>query len=118
MPAPSGSTTGGRSPVSSPTSRLGRVAGLIEKRRRAVCVEPEAGDTLVEILIALVVIGITVTAILGAFATTISASAEQRNLASADAFMRGFVNTAIYDISLSSTPLFVACASSLPATYS
>ena len=102
-----------------PSKRVqGRLARLIERRRRAAQAQPEAGDTLVEILISLAVIGITVTAILGAFVTTISASTEQRNLASADAFLRGFVNTAIYDISLSSTPLFVACASSLPATYS
>jgi Tfp pilus assembly protein PilV len=95
-----------------PKSRLGRMARQIETRRRAGHTEPEAGDTLVEILIALVVIGITVTAILGAFATTISATAEQRNLASADAFMRSFVDTATYEISLSTTPAFVACASS------
>ncbi len=97
----------------------GRLARMIERRRRAALAQPEAGDTLVEILISLAVIGITVTAILGAFVTTISASVEHRNLASADAFLRSFVNTATYDISLSNTPppLFVACASSLPATY-
>src|SRR6516225_4601813 len=90
----------------------GRVARLIERRRHAVQAQPEAGETLVEVLIALVVIGLTVTAVLGAFVTTISATTEQRNLAGADAFLRSFVNTATYDISLSSTPLFVACASS------
>ena len=96
----------------------GRLAQLIERRRQAAHAHPEAGDTLVEILISLVVIGITVTAILGAFVTTISASAEQRNLAGADAFMRSFVDTATYDISLSSSPVFVACPSSVPAAYS
>ncbi len=96
----------------------GRLVRMIEKKCRAARAQTEAGDTLVEILIALVVIGITATALLGAFATTISASAEQRNLASADAFMRSFVDAATYDISLSSSPAFVACATTVPATYS
>ncbi|HVA07046.1 MAG TPA: IPT/TIG domain-containing protein, partial [Acidimicrobiales bacterium] len=82
----------------------------------------EAGDTLIEVLIALVVIGLTATAILGAFATTISASGEQRHLVAADAFLRSFVETATYDISLSTAPapppVFVACASSVPSAYS
>src|SRR6185312_12435253 len=64
-----------------------------------------------------VVIGITVTAILGAFVTTISASTEQRNLSGADAFLRSFVDTATYDISLSGTPVFVACSSTVSASY-
>src|SRR6185437_3587614 len=84
----------------------------------------EAGDTLIEVLIALVVIGLTATAILGAFATTISASAEQRSLAGADAFLRSFVETATYDMSLrtSPAPAFVPCAvaadqNSVPLSY-
>lgn len=78
----------------------------------------EMGDTLVEVLLALVVIGLTVVAILGAFATTLSATTEQRTLASADAVLRSFAETATYVISLSSTPAFVACPSSTPSAYS
>jgi type II secretory pathway pseudopilin PulG len=80
----------------------------------------EAGDTLVEVLIALVVIGITVASILAAFATTIAASGEQRSLVGADAFLRSFVETASYDISLSSNPppAFVPCPSGVPSAYS
>ena len=100
-----------------PWNVRGRSAQLIERRRQAAYARPEAGDTLVEILISSVVIGITVTAILGAFVTTISASTEQRNLAGADAFLRTFVDTATYDISLSGTPVFVACTSTVPASY-
>jgi hypothetical protein len=40
-------------------------------------VNDERGDTLVEILLAIVIIGLTVTATLGAFATSISASTTQ-----------------------------------------
>ncbi len=100
-----------------PKSSKSRLATIIQNKRRASRARTETGDTLVEVLIALTVTAITVTAILGAFATTISASAEQRNLASADAFLRSFVETATYDISLSNTPDFVACASTVPAGY-
>ena len=48
----------------------------------------EAGDTLVEILIALAVIGIAATAILLAFATTISGSGDQRNEVNFDTMLR------------------------------
>ena len=55
----------------------------IEDRRRS-----EAGDTLVEILIALTVIGIAATAILLAFATTISGSGAHRNEVNLDTMLR------------------------------
>jgi hypothetical protein len=64
------------------------------------------------------VIGLTAAAILGAFATTISATGEQRSFSGADAFLRSFVETATYDISLANPPLFVNCPSGVPAAYS
>ena len=48
----------------------------------------EAGDTLVEILIALTVIGIAGTAILLAFATTIAGSGTHRNVATMDSMLQ------------------------------
>ena len=54
-----------------------------EDRRRS-----EAGDTLVEILISLAVIGIAATAIMLAFATTISSSGVHRNLVTMDTMLR------------------------------
>ena len=54
-----------------------------EDRRRS-----EAGDTLVEILIALTVIGIAATAILLAFATSISGSGAHRNEVNLDTMLR------------------------------
>ncbi len=48
----------------------------------------EAGDTLVEILIALTVIGVAATAILLAFATAISGSGAHRNVATMDTMLR------------------------------
>jgi Tfp pilus assembly protein PilV len=88
--------------------------------RRVKRTHHERGDTLVEVLIAIVIIGLTAGAILGAFATTISASGEQRSLAGADAFLRSFVEKATYDISLrtSPAPAFVPCPTGIPSAYS
>lgn len=73
----------------------------------------EAGDTLIEVLIALAVIGLTAAALLGAFATSISASAEHRRLATIDTVLTGFAETATYQIQLQPSPLFqVSCPSS------
>ena len=44
----------------------------------------ERGDTLIEVLLALIVLGLTSVALIVAFSTTISASAQHRRLASAD----------------------------------
>ena len=48
----------------------------------------EAGDTLVEVLLAIVILGLAAVAILLAFGTSISGSAEHRNLATADTVLR------------------------------
>ncbi len=60
-----------------------RRAPQAEDRRRS-----EAGDTLVEILITLAVIGIAATAIMLAFATSISGSGSHRNVATMDTMLR------------------------------
>lgn len=70
----------------------------------------EAGDTLIEVLVALIVIGLTCVAVLGAFATTLAATVEHRNLAKNDAVLRSFVETANYDIWLAPSPDYVPCA--------
>ena len=54
-----------------------------ERARRS-----EAGDTLVEVLLAIVVLGLASVAILLAFATTISGSSEHRTLTTADTVLR------------------------------
>ena len=58
----------------------------------------EDGDTLVEVLLALVVLGIAAMALLFGFATSITASAEHRNLASLDSSTRIAANQAIADV--------------------
>lgn len=77
----------------------------------------EAGETLVEILIAMVVIALTAVAILGAFATSISATSEHRTLATADSTLKSFAETFTYDVRLSSSSQWVTeCNEITPPT--
>jgi type II secretory pathway pseudopilin PulG len=103
-------------------STLGRarrcLARQIESRQRFA---NEVGDTLVELLVALVIIALTVVAILAAFGTTLSATSEHNRLTTADTVLRSFVETMTYDLQLSpptppppssfpALPAFNACA--------
>ena len=58
----------------------------------------ERGDTLVEVLLALIILSVAGVALLAGFATAISSSAEHRNLASQDSSERTAANAAIADI--------------------
>ena len=58
----------------------------------------EDGDTLVEVLLAIVVLGVAGLALLTAFATSITASSEHRNIASLDSSTRLAANVAIADV--------------------
>ncbi len=70
----------------------------------------EAGDTLVELLIAMVVLAIASVAILVAFATSISASSEHRALASFDTALRSAYQDATSQIQYSASAHYVSCA--------
>ena len=72
----------------------------------------ESGDTLIEILIALVIIGISVVAIMGALATSVSSSAEYRSLTTVDTVLRSFADAVKYDTEFEPSPtLYADCAS-------
>lgn len=75
----------------------------------------ERGDTLIEVLIALVIIGLTATAVLGSFATTIAGSAEHREYANIDTALRSFASAATYQLQQQPNPEFAACAT--PGSY-
>ncbi len=76
----------------------------------------EAGDTLIEVLMTLVVASLCVVAFLVAFTTSISASAEHRKLVSLDTVLRSVSEQALSQIQQQPNPLFASCAT--PATYS
>ncbi len=70
----------------------------------------EAGDTLVEILIALAVIGIAATAILLAFATSISGSGAHRNATTMDTMLRTAAAEVTADIQQQGSAVFANCS--------
>lgn len=73
--------------------------------------DPERGDTLVEILIAIAILGISVTALLGALVTTITSASEHRSLASNDTVLRSYAEQLKDVIQLRTTgPIFTPCA--------
>lgn len=76
----------------------------------------DRGDTLVEVLIALVVMGITSAALLGGFATAISAAGEHQKLASLSSALTSYQDELRASILSPTSHAFVACAT--PSSYS
>jgi hypothetical protein len=75
----------------------------------------ERGDTLVEVLLATVIIAITVAALLGALIQSVRGSVVHRSLATVDTVLKSFAESAKYDIQLrpasgGSGPSFIDCA--------
>jgi type II secretory pathway pseudopilin PulG len=108
--------------------------GIITSRLRALTRPTDrdrprdAGDTLVEIVVALAIISLAAVALLGGFLGSTSASATHRNMTTLDGVLKSFSESARYQIQTqpnigSSGPQFVPCASyntanqSSPYTY-
>ena len=71
----------------------------------------ETGDTLVEVLVSLLVMSICGLALMLTFTTSITASAEHRNLAALDTVLRSASESALSQIQQQSSALFTSCAS-------
>jgi hypothetical protein len=72
----------------------------------------ERGDTLVELLMTLVVLGLAGVALVAAFGTSILASGEHRQLANVDAVMRSYAESATAQLQQQPNPLYQSCADS------
>ncbi len=75
----------------------------------------DAGDTLVEIMVAVVIIGISAAGILGGLGAVLGSSGTHRSLTSLDAIVKSFAETAKYEIQRQAGtppggPEFVQCA--------
>ncbi len=77
----------------------------------------ESGDTLVEVLFAIVILGIAGVALLTAFGTSIKASAEHRQLANEDASLRAATDDVIAQIQDSANNAFGACPTPYSPTF-
>ena len=76
-----------------------------EERRRA-----EAGDTLIEVLVAVIVVGLCGVALLLAFSTSITSTSTYRTLAALDTVLRSASETAVSQIQQQAPPQFSSCA--------
>jgi type II secretory pathway pseudopilin PulG len=81
-------------------------------------VRSEDGDTLIEVLISIAILGITITALLGALLATITSASEHRSLASLDTVLRSYAEQLKYDVQLQgASSWFTQCATvSSPTT--
>src|SRR5580704_14348608 len=70
---------------------------------------PETGDTLIEVLLAVMVLGIASGAILLAFSTSIFGSSEYRGLATTDTVLRSAAEEVTNDLQSQSTALWANC---------
>ena len=89
----------------------GALRALDRVRRSQRARRDDAGDTLIEVLVALVVVGLCGLALLLTFTTSITASVEHRNLATLDTVLRSASESATLQIQQQSNALFTSCAS-------
>jgi type II secretory pathway pseudopilin PulG len=92
----------------------GRTAQGCRVRR----VPSEGGDTLIEVLLALVIISLSVVALLGALVTSLASSGEHRSLSDIDTVLKSYAENAKYDIELQQpSPGYAPCASVTTSMY-
>jgi len=70
----------------------------------------QAGDTLVELLIALTIIAIAASALMGMLTEALAASGEHRTLAVLDTILRSYAESAKSEIEAQSSHLYTQCA--------
>jgi len=85
---------------------------LGRSRGRSIRTYRDDGDTLIEILVTIAIVGLTIAAIMGAFVVDVKGSVEHRQLATNDIIAKDFAESATNQIELATTsPAFFACAS-------
>ena len=104
-------------PTTSPNLLAKVRHALVAARGRVSTANPdqqrdaEAGDTLIEVLIALVVLGIAVVAMLLAFGAALSGSAEHRTLTNIATAKKTVTQQIVAQLQNANPPLYLACAS-------
>ncbi len=85
-------------------------------RQRISQAVDDRGDTLIEVLITLIILSVSGLALLAAFSTTITGSAQHRSLAANDVVLRTVAESAFSAIQQQQSPEYQPCATT--ATYS
>lgn len=81
---------------------------------------PDAGETLIEVLLAVVIIALSVSALLGGLITSITSSAEHRSLAELDTVLKSNADSLKYQVELmqpDTSAWFTDCASVAATSY-
>lgn len=79
--------------------------------------QDDFGETLVEVLMTVAIIGIALGALIGALTVSLSSSVEHRSLANIDTVLRSYAETIKYDVQLQSSPWYVDCAGVTSSAY-
>ncbi|HEV3214011.1 MAG TPA: hypothetical protein VGZ03_11515 [Acidimicrobiales bacterium] len=81
--------------------------------------DPDAGDTLIEVLLALVIIAVCVVALMTGLLTSISGSSTHRSLSTIDTVLKSYAETMKSQVELQTNPppLFAQCAQVTATTY-
>lgn len=82
----------------------------------APAIDRDRGDTLLEVLIALAVVAIAATALIGGVLSSITASSAHRSLAVNDADLKSYAEAAQNQIQRQASPLFADCATTYTVT--
>jgi type II secretory pathway pseudopilin PulG len=70
----------------------------------------DAGDTLAEVLVALLIVSLAVVALIGGLGSSIGASTQHKGLSTVDTMLKSYAETIKYRTQLQSSPLFTQCA--------
>jgi type II secretory pathway pseudopilin PulG len=85
------------------------------QRSRPSRVDGESGETLIELLITIAIVGVSAVALLGALVTAVAGSTQHRSLAVQDSLLKSYAEAAKQQIELQASPLYQPCAGSYPA---
>ena len=89
-----------------------RAPSLLTNKARGVGSDPDQrGDTLLEVLVALIIISLSVVALLGVLTTAVTSSAEYRSLTTVETVLKNFADAVKYEAELQSgQTIYSPCA--------
>src|ERR1700691_4765229 len=108
-PSVRASPMSGGSRSSTNHGRRRRLADVLFRWRRG-SPRSESGDTLIELLMALVIISLAVSGLIAALIPSITTSGEHRTLSIEDTLLRSYAETDEYQLQSQPSPLFQPCA--------
>ncbi|HWC33725.1 MAG TPA: type II secretion system protein [Mycobacteriales bacterium] len=85
-------------------------------RRARNCGNPDRGETLIEVILAVAIIAITAVALMGSVLTSITSSGEHRTLAANDVYVKSYADAAQQQIQRQANPIYAKCATTYAVT--